>query len=103
MSGFVFALPATSSVEQAAALMAYEGVGQIVVTGAGGKLLGMVSALDLVRYYAAVTTAARAGTAHARTDRAEMTAGPGDEDDTASTKSDWSMPGRHAIAPFAHR
>ena len=70
MSGFVFALPATSSVEQAAALMAYEGVGQIVVTGAGSGLLGMVSALDIVRHYAAVTTAARAETAHARTDRA---------------------------------
>jgi CBS domain-containing protein len=52
MSGFVFALPASASVERAAALMAYEGVGQIVVTGAGGRMLGMVSAVDIVRYYA---------------------------------------------------
>lgn len=53
MSGFVFSLPAAASIERAAALMAYEGVGQIIVTGAGGALLGMVSAIDLVRYYAA--------------------------------------------------
>jgi CBS domain-containing protein len=54
MSGFVFALPASSSVERAAALMAYEGVGQIVVTGTGGALLGMVSAIDIVRYYTVI-------------------------------------------------
>jgi CBS domain-containing protein len=54
MSGFVFALPATAPIEKAAALMAYEGVGQIVVTSARGTLLGMVSAIDIVRYFAAV-------------------------------------------------
>jgi CBS domain-containing protein len=71
MSRFVFALPATSSVARAAALMAYEGVGQLVVTGAGGGLLGMVSAIDIVRYYAAtVTTAGPAGPARAELDRA---------------------------------
>ncbi len=52
MSGFVFALSARSTVERAAALMAYEGVGQVVVTGARGELLGMVSALDIARYFA---------------------------------------------------
>ena len=52
MSGFVFALPATAAIEKAAALMAYEGVGQIVVTGSDGELLGMVSALDITRHLA---------------------------------------------------
>lgn len=33
MSVLVFSLPATASIERAAALVAYEGVGQIVVTG----------------------------------------------------------------------
>jgi predicted transcriptional regulator len=52
MSGFVFALPAESSIECAAALMAFEGVGQIVITGADGELIGMVSALDIARHMA---------------------------------------------------
>jgi CBS domain-containing protein len=52
MSVYVFALPARASIEKAAALMAYEGVGQICVTGDGGVLLGMVSALDVARHYA---------------------------------------------------
>ena len=52
MSSFVFVLPARSSVEKAAALMAYEGVGQIVVTGPGSEVVGMVSALDVARYFA---------------------------------------------------
>src|SRR5450432_748248 len=52
MSLYVFALPERASIEKAAALMAYEGVGQICVTGEGGVLLGMVSALDVARHYA---------------------------------------------------
>ena len=52
MTCAVFVLPACADVERAAALMAYEGVGQIVVTDAGGELVGMVSALDVARYYA---------------------------------------------------
>ncbi len=52
MSGAVFALPARSAIERAAALMAYEGVGAVVVTGAHGELLGLVSALDIARHYA---------------------------------------------------
>ena len=52
MSCYVFALPARSSIEKAAALMAYEGVGQVCVTGDDGILLGMVSALDVARHYA---------------------------------------------------
>lgn len=52
MSGFVFALPARASIEKAAALMAWEGVGQVVVTGDDGEVVGMVSALDVARHYA---------------------------------------------------
>jgi len=55
MSGFVFALPASASVEKAAALMAYEGVGQVVVTSRTGALLGMVAAIDIVRHFALST------------------------------------------------
>ena len=55
MTCVVFALPEGADVERAAALMAYEGVGQIVVTGHRGELVGMVSALDLARYYATRT------------------------------------------------
>lgn len=51
MSGFVLTLPATAPIAQAAALIASEGVDQIVVTSAAGALLGMVSAIDLVRYF----------------------------------------------------
>ena len=52
MSGFVFALPSSAPIDRAAALMAYEGVGQIVVSGPFGELVGMVSALDIARHYA---------------------------------------------------
>jgi CBS domain-containing protein len=52
LSGIVFVLPMFASVERAAALMAYEGVGQIVITGEGGELVGVVSAIDIVRHYA---------------------------------------------------
>ena len=53
MSHFVFTLPAAAFVEKAAALMAYEGVGQVLVADLEGRLLGMVSALDIARHYAA--------------------------------------------------
>jgi CBS domain-containing protein len=49
MTALVFALPVTASVEQAAALMAYEGVEQIVVTGMRGEVAGVVRALDVAR------------------------------------------------------
>lgn len=52
LSGIVFVLPMLASVERAAALMAYEGVGQIVLTGEDGVLVGVVSAADIVRHYA---------------------------------------------------
>jgi CBS domain-containing protein len=52
MSGIVFAMPLEAAIESAAALMAYEGVGQVVVTGREGELVGMVSALDIARHFA---------------------------------------------------
>lgn len=52
MSGFVFALQEDSTIECAAALMAIEGVGQIVVTTEAGDLVGMVSAVDIARHLA---------------------------------------------------
>lgn len=52
MSGFVFALTVEASIECAAALMALEGVGQVIVTTEDGQLLGMVSALDIARHVA---------------------------------------------------
>jgi len=48
----VFALRPSAAIEKAAALMAYEGVGYIAVTGVGGELLGLVSALDVARHFA---------------------------------------------------
>lgn len=52
MSGFAFTLPAAADVERAAALMAFEGVGQVLVVDREGKLIGMVSALDIARHFA---------------------------------------------------
>ena len=52
MSHCVFALPASAAIERAAALMAFEGVGQVAITGADGALLGLISALDVARHYA---------------------------------------------------
>jgi CBS domain-containing protein len=56
MSGFVFALPITSTIVNAAALMAYEGVNQIVVIGPSGDLVGIVSAVELVAYFVEAAT-----------------------------------------------
>ena len=52
MSGCVFALPSYAPIAKAAALIGYEGVGQIVVTDRDGSLVGIVSSVDLVRYFA---------------------------------------------------
>jgi len=45
-------VPARADISRAARLVAYEGVGQIVVTDRDGALLGIVSAADLVRHFA---------------------------------------------------
>lgn len=55
MSMFIFALPWTASIHRAASLIACEGVGQVVITGLGSSLLGMVSAVDIARYFATAT------------------------------------------------
>jgi CBS domain-containing protein len=45
-------LPSYAPIAKAAALIGYEGVGQIVVTDRDGSLVGIVSSVDLVRYFA---------------------------------------------------
>jgi hypothetical protein len=40
-------------------LIACEGVGQLVVTGLGNSLLGIVSAVDIARYFALTTPTSR--------------------------------------------
>lgn len=52
MMCFAFSLPATASIARAAALMAYEGVHRIPVVTADGRLVGIVSSLDIVRWMA---------------------------------------------------
>lgn len=52
MSTDVVSLPVHATIEAAAALMATENVGEIVVTGKGGELLGLVSAVDIARHIA---------------------------------------------------
>lgn len=52
MSGFVLAMPADASIDAAAALMATEQVGQVMVTNTRGELVGIVSALDIARHVA---------------------------------------------------
>jgi predicted transcriptional regulator len=49
MSGFVVSLPETATVKNAASLIAFEGVGQVVVTDREGRVTGVVSAVDLLR------------------------------------------------------
>lgn len=52
MSMWVVAIPVDSPIENAAALIAIENVGQVVVTGRDGELLGLVSAVDIARHVA---------------------------------------------------
>jgi CBS domain-containing protein len=59
MSMFIVALPWSASIDRAAALIAYEGVGQVVVTGIRRSLLGIVSAVDITRYFAVAARARR--------------------------------------------
>jgi CBS-domain-containing membrane protein len=55
MSAFVLTMPSTAPIDRAAALVAFEEVGQIVVVDGEGTLMGLVSAIDLVRYFAGHT------------------------------------------------
>jgi CBS domain-containing protein len=52
MSTSLVSLPETAPIAKAAALVASEGVSQIVVFDHDESLLGIVSAVDLVRYFA---------------------------------------------------
>ncbi len=52
MSSFVLARPEEATVARAAALIACEGVNVVVVTGRERELVGLVSATDVVRYFA---------------------------------------------------
>jgi CBS domain-containing protein len=54
MSTYVLALPGSATIGRAAALMAVERVGHVAVLGDDGGLLGLVSAFDVARHYAAV-------------------------------------------------
>jgi len=49
MSAFVFAVPPTASIERAAALMAYEGVAQLVVVDGDRRVAGLVTTGDVAR------------------------------------------------------
>lgn len=53
MSSYVFAIPIDSTIEAAAALIAIEEVGQVIVTGRDNELVGMISGVDIARHIAA--------------------------------------------------
>jgi CBS domain-containing protein len=52
MTGVTLGLPEWSTIAQAAALMAYEGVHRLPVTGSDGTVVGIVSAMDILRWTA---------------------------------------------------
>ncbi len=52
MTPCAFTVPETTSVGQAAALMAFEGVSQLPVVGPGYKVVGTLTALDVMRWLA---------------------------------------------------
>jgi CBS domain-containing protein len=52
MSSSVLALPITAILAQAAALIAYEGVSEIVIADLHGRVAGTVGALDITRWCA---------------------------------------------------
>ncbi len=54
MTHMVFCLDRHTSISQAAALMAYEGVHRLLVTGDAGIAVGIVSSLDVLRWLARV-------------------------------------------------
>jgi CBS domain-containing protein len=52
MMCLAFSLPETATLSRAAAIMAYEGVHQIPVVTSDGKVVGLISSLDVVRWLA---------------------------------------------------
>jgi CBS-domain-containing membrane protein len=52
MTCLTFALPENASIAQAAALMAYERIHRVPITGPDGSVIGIVSTLDVLRWMA---------------------------------------------------
>lgn len=52
MMCMTFSLPESATLSRAAAVMAYEGVHQIPVVASDGRIVGLISALDVVRWLA---------------------------------------------------
>jgi CBS domain-containing protein len=52
MVGMTFALPEDATLSQASALMAYEGVHRVPVVSADGKVVGILSAIDVLWWLA---------------------------------------------------
>jgi CBS domain-containing protein len=52
MMPFVLRLPESAAIDEAAALMAVEGVHRIMVTSPSNEVVGVVSALDVLRWLA---------------------------------------------------
>jgi predicted transcriptional regulator len=52
MSPVTLAMPANSSIARAAAMMSYERVHRVVVVGPSGTIVGLVSAIDVLRWLA---------------------------------------------------
>lgn len=52
MTPMVFSLPEDASISQAAALMSFEGVHRLPVVDSAGKVVGLVSTLDVARWLA---------------------------------------------------
>lgn len=52
MTSMTFALPETATIAQAGALMAYEGIHRVPITGSDGSVIGIVAALDVLRWMA---------------------------------------------------
>jgi predicted transcriptional regulator len=62
MMPFVLRLPVTESPERAAELMVLEGVHRLLVEDATGKTLGVVSALELLRWFSHIGRRSRRST-----------------------------------------
>jgi CBS domain-containing protein len=52
MMSMAFSLPETATLSRAAAIMAYEGVHRIPVVASDGKVVGLISSLDVMRWLA---------------------------------------------------
>lgn len=52
MTSLTFALPEAATISQAAALMAYEHIHRVPITGSDGTVIGIATALDVLRWMA---------------------------------------------------